>query len=130
MDYSSGGWGWLALALVNAGLAEQKNRSRWSWFVISLLIGPLATAIIVIRPRADAAQQQEWTAGMLFALTVVLAAIAIAATVGAIMSSEWALWIVCAVAALGAVAFGYTALRSRTGSVAQGSTSASGRGGD
>ncbi len=116
MDISTGGWGWLALALVNAGLAEQKNRSRWSWFVISLLIGPFATAIIVIRPRADDVQQPEWTPGMLFASTIIFAVIAIAAAVGAITSAEWALWIVCIVALLGAAAFGYTALRARAGS--------------
>jgi hypothetical protein len=40
--------GWLALALVNAGLAEQKNRSRLSWFLLSLLIGPIATLLIVV----------------------------------------------------------------------------------
>jgi uncharacterized membrane protein len=41
------------LALVNAGLAEQKNRSRLRWFVVSLLLGPLATALIVIWPRVE-----------------------------------------------------------------------------
>ena len=42
-----GSWGWLALALVNAGLAEQKGRSRWIWFLVSLLLGPIATFFIV-----------------------------------------------------------------------------------
>lgn len=37
-----------SLALVNAGLAEQKNRGRWNWFLLSLVLGPIATAIIVI----------------------------------------------------------------------------------
>lgn len=44
----TGGGGWLTLAAINAGLAEQKERSRGRWFVISLLIGPLATALIVV----------------------------------------------------------------------------------
>lgn len=39
---------WFALALINAGLAEQKNRSRWNWFLISLLLGPIATLLIVV----------------------------------------------------------------------------------
>lgn len=47
---SSGAFFWFAVALINAGLAEQKNRSRWAWFLISLLLGPLATAMIVIWP--------------------------------------------------------------------------------
>jgi len=46
------GGGWLALALVNAGLAEQKNRSRLTWFLVSLFIGPLATFLIVVWQRA------------------------------------------------------------------------------
>ena len=45
-------WGWVALALINAGLAEQKNRTRLGWFLGSLLIGPVATAYIVFaHPR-------------------------------------------------------------------------------
>jgi archaellum biogenesis protein FlaJ (TadC family) len=46
------GGGWLALALVNAGLAEQKNRSRLTWFFVSLFFGPLATFLIVTWQRA------------------------------------------------------------------------------
>ncbi|WP_198416120.1 hypothetical protein [Cryobacterium suzukii] len=42
------GGGWFVLALVNAGLAEQKNRSRWNWFVVSLFLGPVATFLIVV----------------------------------------------------------------------------------
>jgi len=40
--------GWFTLALVNAGLAENKNRSRSFWFSLSLLIGPIATLFIVV----------------------------------------------------------------------------------
>ncbi|WP_104166088.1 hypothetical protein [Arthrobacter sp. SX1312] len=39
-----------SIAIVNAGLAEQKGRSRWIWFLLSLILGPLATAMIVIWP--------------------------------------------------------------------------------
>jgi hypothetical protein len=42
-----GAW-WGSLALVNAGLAQTKGRSRWYWFVISLFLGPLATFLIVV----------------------------------------------------------------------------------
>lgn len=44
----AGSGGWLVLALVNAGLAEQKNRSRWNWFLLSILLGPIATFLIVV----------------------------------------------------------------------------------
>jgi len=39
------------LALVNAGLAQGKNRSGLAWFFISLLLGPIATFLIVVLPR-------------------------------------------------------------------------------
>ncbi len=39
--------GWLALALINAGLAQGKNRSGLAWFLVSLLLGPIATFVLV-----------------------------------------------------------------------------------
>lgn len=45
--------GWGALALINAGLAQSKNRGRLNWFLLSLLLGPIATlAIVVMDPLA------------------------------------------------------------------------------
>lgn len=40
--------GWGTLAMINAGLAQAKNRSGLNWFLISLLLGPLATFFVVI----------------------------------------------------------------------------------
>jgi hypothetical protein len=40
--------GWGTLALINAGLAQSKNRSGLNWFLVSLLLGPIATLFIVI----------------------------------------------------------------------------------
>lgn len=40
--------GWFTLALINAGLAQSKRRSGLNWFLISLLIGPLATLLVVL----------------------------------------------------------------------------------
>ncbi len=40
--------GWGTLALINAGLAQSKGRSRGIWFVVSLFLGPLATLMIVV----------------------------------------------------------------------------------
>jgi hypothetical protein len=47
----SGGFGvgWGTLALINAGLAQGKNRSGLNWFLLSLLIGPLATLALVLQ---------------------------------------------------------------------------------
>ena len=39
------------LALINAGLAEQKGRSRLIWFLLSLVLGPIATLLIVVLDR-------------------------------------------------------------------------------
>ena len=39
--------GWGTLALINAGLAQSKGRSRLAWFLASLLLGPIATFLIV-----------------------------------------------------------------------------------
>jgi hypothetical protein len=36
------------LALINAGLAQSKNRSGLGWFLASLFVGPLATLLIVV----------------------------------------------------------------------------------
>ncbi|AHM68416.1 MULTISPECIES: hypothetical protein [Paenibacillus] len=45
--------GWGTLALINAGLAQSKNRSRLNWFALSLLIGPIATLLIVVGDKPD-----------------------------------------------------------------------------
>ena len=36
------------LALINAGLAQSKNRSGFGWFLASVLLGPIATLLIVL----------------------------------------------------------------------------------
>jgi hypothetical protein len=47
-----GGWvaGWGTLSLINAGLAQGKGRSGLIWFLLSLLLGPIATLLIVVLP--------------------------------------------------------------------------------
>lgn len=47
--YQEGGAvvGWGTLAMINAGLAQGKNRSGLNWFLISLLLGPIATFLLV-----------------------------------------------------------------------------------
>lgn len=39
--------GWGSLALINAGIAQGKNRSGLNWFLLSLLFGPFATFMLV-----------------------------------------------------------------------------------
>ena len=44
---------WGALLLITAGIAQEKNRSGrnchsgWNWFLLGILLGPLATFILV-----------------------------------------------------------------------------------
>lgn len=40
--------GWGSLSLINAGVAQGKNRSGLNWFLISLLLGPMATLLLVV----------------------------------------------------------------------------------
>jgi len=39
--------GWGTLSLINAGLAQSKNRSGLLWWFLSLFLGPIATFLIV-----------------------------------------------------------------------------------
>lgn len=43
--------GWGTLALLNAGIAQGKNRSGLNWFLLSLLLGPIATLLLVLADR-------------------------------------------------------------------------------
>lgn len=43
--------GWGTLSLINAGLAQSKGRGGLLWWLISLLLGPVATFLIVILPK-------------------------------------------------------------------------------
>jgi hypothetical protein len=47
--HSNQGWGigWFTLSLINAGLAQNKGHSGLGWWAGSLLLGPIATFIIV-----------------------------------------------------------------------------------
>jgi hypothetical protein len=42
---------WFTLALINAGLAQSKHRDGLTWFIISVLLGPLATLVVVISKK-------------------------------------------------------------------------------
>jgi len=43
--------GWGTLTLINAGLAQSKNRSGLNWFLLSLFLGPIATFLLVISKK-------------------------------------------------------------------------------
>ncbi|MBI4062927.1 MAG: hypothetical protein HY401_01330 [Elusimicrobia bacterium] len=39
--------GWGTLALINAGIAQGKDKKGLDWFLLSLIFGPLATLVLV-----------------------------------------------------------------------------------
>ncbi len=45
--------GWGTLALINAGLAQSKNRNAFLWWLVSIFIGPIATFLIVVLPKLE-----------------------------------------------------------------------------
>ncbi|WP_069648872.1 hypothetical protein [Caloranaerobacter ferrireducens] len=45
--------GWGTLALINAGLAQSKHKSGFFWFLLSLLLGPIATFLLVLTGELD-----------------------------------------------------------------------------
>jgi hypothetical protein len=47
--------GWGTLALLNAGVAQGKNRSGSNWFLVTLLLGPVATFLLVLQTRGNVA---------------------------------------------------------------------------
>jgi hypothetical protein len=74
--------GWGTLALINAGLAQGKGRSGLNWFLVSLVLGPIATLAIVaidkveLRPALKREPLKPWVqvlAGALILLAIVLA---------------------------------------------------------
>jgi hypothetical protein len=40
--------GWFTLSLINAGLAQSKGRSGLAWWLLSLLLGPFSTFLLVV----------------------------------------------------------------------------------
>lgn len=46
--------GWGTLSLINAGLAQSKGRSGLNWWLLSLLLGPIGTLLIVALPPIPA----------------------------------------------------------------------------
>jgi hypothetical protein len=45
--------GWGTLTLINAGLAQSKNRSGLAWWFVSLFLGPIATFLLVVLDKVE-----------------------------------------------------------------------------
>jgi len=57
-QYATFSAAWFTLSLINAGLAQSKQRSGLNWWFVSLFIGPLATLLIVAWPPGGEARQR------------------------------------------------------------------------
>jgi len=53
LDVSQYAVGWGTLTLINAGIAQGKNRSGFNWFLLTLILGPLATFFLVISDKKE-----------------------------------------------------------------------------
>jgi len=49
--------GWGTLSLINAGLTQGKGRSGLVWCLLSLVLGPLATFLIVVLDKVRVDQE-------------------------------------------------------------------------
>lgn len=81
--------GWGTLALINAAIAQTKNRSAATWLAASLFLGPLATALLVLLPKYEATpeglereKKVEKLLGVVNVVLVVLIALAILIALG------------------------------------------------
>ena len=72
---------WFTLSLINAGLAQSKGRSGGNWWLLSLLLGPFATFLIVaspaVTPKEPAPEVMDRTRATIIGLAAVLAILAI-----------------------------------------------------
>ena len=48
---------WLTAAILAGGFARTRNRSAWTWFLLTLILGPISAFLLVVwpmrEPRAD-----------------------------------------------------------------------------
>lgn len=48
---------WLTVAILAGGFARTRNRSAWAWFLLTLLLGPIAAFLLVVWPALPRAQR-------------------------------------------------------------------------
>jgi hypothetical protein len=76
-EYLTSGTFWFTLSLLNAGLAQSKQRSGFNWWLISLIAGPIATLLLVTWSPGDSAREPvrweiTWTQLGLIVLALIL----------------------------------------------------------
>ncbi len=46
---------WLTVAIIAGGYARTRNRSAWTWFLLTLILGPIAAYLLVTWPARELA---------------------------------------------------------------------------
>lgn len=52
-DTSTVGTLWLTVAILAGGYARTRNRSAWTWFLLTLFLGPIAAFLVVTWPARE-----------------------------------------------------------------------------
>lgn len=52
-DASAVGSLWLTVAILAGGYARTRNRSAWTWFLLTLFLGPVAAFLLVTWPMRE-----------------------------------------------------------------------------
>ena len=45
---------WVTMAILAGGLARTRNRSPWYWFLLTVVLGPIAAFLLVVWPPLPA----------------------------------------------------------------------------
>jgi hypothetical protein len=48
---------WVTVALLAGGYARTRNRSAWTWFLMTLVFGPIAAFLLVTWPARELANE-------------------------------------------------------------------------
>ncbi|GAA1964556.1 hypothetical protein GCM10009717_34220 [Agromyces allii] len=44
---------WLTVAILAGGYARTRNRSAWTWFLLTAFLGPIAAYLLVVWPPRE-----------------------------------------------------------------------------
>lgn len=58
-DTSSIGALWLTVAILAGGYARTRNRSAWTWFLLTLFLGPIAAFLLVTWPAREPSTKES-----------------------------------------------------------------------
>jgi hypothetical protein len=50
---------WLTMAILAGGYARTRNRSAWAWFILTLVLGPIAAFLLVTWPVREPAVRES-----------------------------------------------------------------------